>query len=266
MHDHRLPRAVILALLLALPTSALGAPSYVGVGTASNTTAYALTITPSVPTSAVTNDILVVVMRSALNAAITCTANCGSPAYAEVATQFGGTSVRMAVWYRRVQSGESGAVPTPTFRQSGTASKFTGRVFVFRCVDTTTALDVVSGSGIVAESAATTYTGDAVSTTVNDSMVLFAVSSADDNTWGTWGGGINNGAYTANSASTIDNSIALGWMNGGNGAAGAKSAPTMVQLTLGGDAGHSLTFALRASTDQACQAPLGSGGMMGFWP
>lgn len=253
----------LLLFLALIPSLAWAAPSYVAAGTASNTTAYSLTITPSVPTTAVTNDILIVVMHSWLNAAITCTANCGSPAFAEVVAQRATTNIRFAVWYRRVQSGESGAVPTPTFSQTGTANKFTGRVFVFRCVDTTTAIDVAST--MAAESAATTYTGDAVTTTVENSMVLFAVQSQDDNTWGTWGGGINAGQYTANSASTNDNSIALGYMTGGNGAAGAKSAPTMVQLTLGADAGSSLTFALRADTSAACNLT-GSGGMMGFFP
>jgi len=256
-------RWLALALLL-LPALAGAVPSYVAAGTASNTTAYSLTITPSVPTSAVTNDILIVVMHSWLNAAITCTANCGSPAYAEVVAQRATTNIRFAVWWRRVQSGESGAVPTPTFSQSGTANKFTGRVFVFRCVDTTTAIDVAST--MAAESATTTYTGDAVTTTVTNSMVLFAVQSQDDNTWGTWGGGIDAGQYTANSASTNDNSIALGYMTNGNGAAGAKSAPTMVQLTLGADAGSSLTFALRSDNGAACTPSTGSGGMMGFWP
>jgi hypothetical protein len=255
-------RLLALALVL-LPALAGAVPSYVGAGTASNTTAYSLTITPTVPASAVTDDILIVVMDSWLNAAITCTANCGSPAYAEVVAQRGTTSIRFAVWWRRVQSGESGAVPTPTFSQTGTANKFTGQAFVFRCVDTTTAIDVAST--MAAESAATTYTGDAVTTTVDNSMVLFAVQSQDDNTWGTWGGGINAGQYTANAASTNDNSIALGYMDGGNGTAGAKSAPTMVQLTLGADAGSSLTFALRSNNSEAC-TPSGSGGMMGFWP
>lgn len=258
-------RPLALALLL-LPRLALGAPAWVATGTASNTAALSLTITPSVPTSAVTNDILIVVMRSSLNAAITCTANCGSPAYAAVATQVGGTGYRMAVWWRRVQSGESGAVPTPTFSQSGTAGKFTGRVWVFRCVDTTTAIDVVGASNIATEAATTTHTGDAVTTTVAESMVIFAGGTGDDNTWGTWGGGISTGAYTANATSTPDNSIYLGWMAGGNGAAGAKSAPTAVQLTLGADAGHSLTFALRDDGTGACNTSTGSGGMMGFWP
>lgn len=255
-----------LILLLALiPALVQAGPSFVAAGTASNTTAYALTVTPTVPTSAVTNDIVIVVMRSWLNAAITCTANCGSPAYTEVATQYGTTNTRQAVWYRRVQAGESGAVPTPTFTQAGTANKFTARAFVFRCVDTTTAIDVTGA--FAAETATTTFTGDALTTTVDQSMILFAAGTNDDNTWGTPGGGIAGGAvqYTANAASTNDNSIALGYDNGAY-AAGARSAPTMVQLTLGADAGTSLTFALRADTSQACFTSLGSGGMMGFFP
>lgn len=255
----------LLLLLCFLPTLASAGPSFVAAGTASNTTAYALTVTPTVPTSAVTNDIIIVVTRSFLNAAITCTANCGSPAYTEVATQYGATNMRHAVWYRRVQAGESGAVPTPTFSQSGTANKFTARAFVFRCVDTTTAIDVTGTQ--VAEAATTTFTGDSLTTTVDQSMLIFVVGSNDDNTWGTPGGGIAGGAvqYTANSASTNDNSIAIGYDNGAY-AAGVRAAPTMVQLTLGADAGSSLTFALRADTSQACFTSLGSGGMMGFFP
>jgi len=256
----------ILLLLALLPSLVWAGPTYVAAGTASNTTAYALTVTPTIPASAVTDDIIVVVMHSWLNAAITCTANCGTAAYAAVATQYGSTNIRFAVWYRRVAAGESGAVPTPTFSQTGTANKFTAQAFVFRCVDTTTAIDVAST--ITAEGAATTFTGDAVTTTVAESMVVFAVGSADDNTWGTPGGGIAGGqiVYTANSASTNDNSIAIGFVNGGNGVAAAQSAPTMVQATLGADAGASLTFALRANTAAQCLNPLGSGGMMGFWP
>jgi len=253
-----------LALLLALvPGLAWAVPSFVAKGTVAQ--AVSLTAAPTVSASAVTNDIIIVLTNSSLNAAITCTANCGSPAYAEVATQYGATSLRFSVWYRRVQAGESGAVPTPTFSQSGTAAKFTANSYVFRCVDTSTAIDVVSGSGIVAEASATTFTGDAVTTTVAGSTVIFAVGSQDDNTWGTPGGSIDTIQYDVGATSTPDNSIAVGYMENGNGAAGAKSAPTMVQASLGADAGVSLTFALRASTAALCSFP-GAGGMNGFFP
>ena len=254
----------LLLLLALVPGLAWAAPSFVAKGTVAQ--AVSLTASPTVPAAAVTDDIIIVLTNSSLNSAITCTANCGSPAFAAVATQYGATSLRYGVWYRRVQSGESGAVPTPTFSQTGTASKFTANSYVFRCVDTTTALDVVSGSGIVAEASATTFTGDAVTTTVDDSMVIFAVGSQDDNTWGTPGGSIDTIQYDVGATSTPDNSIAVGYAGNGNGAAGAKSAPTMVQASLGADAGVSLTFALRASTAGACGPSLGSGGMMGFWP
>ena len=253
-----------LVLLLALvPGLAWAAPSFVAAG--ADSIAVSLTTTPAVPSSAVTNDIVIVILRSSLNAAITCTANCGSPAFGEVATQLGETSARTAIFYRRVQSGESGAVPTPTFSQSGTASKFTSKAIVFRCVDTTTAIDVVGASGVVAEASGTTFTGEAVSTTVEGSMVVFAGGSVDDNTWGTPGGSINNSTYAATTTGTPDNSAFIGWQDGGNGATGAKSAPTLVQASLGADAGTSLTFALRASTGATCN-PSGSGGMMGFFP
>ena len=253
----------LLLLLALVPGFAWAAPSFVAKGTVAQ--AVSLTASPTVPAAAVTDDIIIVLTNSSLNAAITCTANCGSPAFAEVATQYGATALRFSVWYRRVQSGESGAVPTPTFTQSGTASKFTANSYVFRCVDTSTAIDVVSGSGIVAEASATTFTGDAVTTTVAGSTVIFAVGSQDDNTWGTPGGSIDTIQYDVGATSSPDNSIAVGYMENGNGAAGAKSAPTMVQASLGADAGVSLTFALRADTGATCN-PTGSGGMMGFWP
>jgi hypothetical protein len=249
-----------LVLLALVPSFASGTVSFVAAGTASNTSALSLTITPSVPSSAVTDDILIVVMKSSLSATITCTANCGSPAYAEVASQ---VNVGLAVWYRRVQSGESGAVPTPTFSQSGTAGKFTGRVYVFRGVDTSTAIDAVGASNIVAESSGLTYTGDTISTTVDCSMVLYAGGSVDDDTWSSAAGSVDTILGTLNAASSPDNSIFLAYMAATNGAAGSKPAPTATMTTNGPDAGHSLTFALRAAVSDC---PMGAGGMMGFWP
>jgi hypothetical protein len=176
----------------------------------------------------------------------------------------------LAVWHRRVQSGESGAVPTPTFTQTGTAGKFTGRVYVFRGVDTTTAIDVIGASNIVAESSSLTYTGDVVSTTVDCSMVIFTGGSVDDDTWASAGGSVNTILGTINSTSSPDNSIFLAYAATNQGAAGSHVAPTATMTTNGPDAGHSLSFALRCGGG-TCTYPtdcpaLGSGGMMGFFP
>jgi hypothetical protein len=244
-------RSIALVLLAALPGAARGAIASIGTGgTASNTAAYATSITPGLPTGWAAGHACVLVAHYYANgvAEIQTPSGWTPVASATASTTYG----ELEVFYRVMQAGDSD--PTLTVSPA-TSDKFSARVWCFSGVDTTTPIDV-SGSQ-TDQAANTTFTGTVISIVTADAMVLFAGGSRDDNTWGTWGGSITTGEYAANSTSTRDNSVFLGWDGTPTGTpTGNITAPTAVQLSLGGDAGRHLTFALRPSSSSPGSATI----------
>jgi hypothetical protein len=247
-------RALALALLL-LPSLARGTITFVAAGTGTGVTA--TTCTPGIPAGTQANDIVLAVLHSRTNTAHTCPTNCTN--WSAMGTQAGATTGgRTSIWWIRL----SGALGTaPTFGGPATES-YVCQLYAFRGVRTSGNPHDVVGT-FQAEASGTTFTGDSVTTTQNSSMLMFAVGSMDDNTWSTPGGSVDSIAgQTANTNGT-DNSIALAYQsNPDPTTTGSQTAPTLVQATLGPDAGRSTTFALASADPQS----FGSGGMMGFWP
>lgn len=233
-------RRVLLALLLISAPALAGAEiEYVGAGTASNTAAYSLTVTPTAPANIKADDLLLIVAHSWLNATISVTTGTG---WAQAATQFCDTAGCLSVWWKRA-TGTSEA--TPTLSQTGTAAKFTAQMHAFRGVRPAPDSPFSAMGSVVNEAAATTFTGDTLTPSVANSMVVFVAGSRDDNTWGTPGGSVGMVAYVVNAASTNDNSLVVAWDETAHGTStSAQAAPTIVQTSLGGDSGKSLTFAL----------------------
>lgn len=229
----------------------MAAISYIGAGTAANTTAYASSVTPGLPTYQSGDLLIVVAHHYGTSSAVVQTPS----GYTSIGTPSASTTYGSLGVFWKI-AGSSETAPTITTSPS-ISDKFTARIFSFRGVDQTTPIDV-AGS-IVDQAAATTWTGATVNIATAQSMVCFAGGSRDDNTWNTWGGGIDTGVYTANSASTNDNSVFLGYKaNPLTQPTGVCTAPSAVQATLGADAGRRITFALRpaAQTNYGGTAPL----------
>lgn len=249
-------RVLALALLL-LPSLARGTITFVAAGTGTGVTA--TTCTPGIPAGTQANDIVLAVLHSRTNTAHTCPTNCTN--WAAMGTQAGATTGgRTSIWWIRL----SGALGTaPTFGGPATES-YVCQLYAFRGVRTSGNPEDVVGT-FQAEASGTTFTGDAVTTTLESSMLMYAVGSQDNNTWGTPGGSVDSVAGQTANANGTQNSIALAYDSTPDDTCpGVQTAPTLVQATLGPDAGRSTTFALASASPTALCG--GSGGMMGFWP
>jgi hypothetical protein len=256
---------VRLALLLLLvPRLAAATITFVSAGTGTGVTA--TTCTPGIPASIQESDVLLVALHSRTNTAHTCTTNCsgvgdGGTSWTVMGTQAGGTTGgRTSIWWLRRGSTFTTA---PTFGGPATES-YVCQMYAFRGVRTSGNPHDVVGT-YQAEASGTTFTGDAVVTTLESSMLMFAVGGMDDNQWGTPGGGVNASAGYTQNANGTDDSVALAYDSTPDDTCpGTQTAPTFVQSLNGPDAGRSTTFALASAAPTSTCG--GSGGMMGFWP
>jgi len=213
--------------------------------------------TPTVPAGTAEHDVLVMVAYSEDDTVHSCTANCTG--WTEFSTQ-AGTTGRLSVWYLR----RGGSAPAnPTF--SGPTTEFTAKMWAFRGVARTgNPYDVIGTN--VAEPDASPFTGDSLTSTVDDVMTVFVGGSINDNTWGPASGacsipgGVDADFYNQN-LSNDDNSVFLCYDGTPNDAPGPLGVPSMPQAANGPDPGASFTFTLRPATDALTDA--GGGGVGG---
>lgn len=187
--------------------------------------------TPSVPSSIFTNDILVLVIHSRDNVACSVSNN-----YTSKVVGNGNSTNRLEIWWKRMTGNETAPTITHTAGDSLIA-----QIFAYRgCIASGDPFDVV---GTVASNAGSPISTAAITTTVNDCIILHAFGSQDDNTWGTFTGATTTSrGVTSNSLGT-DNS--MGVIEGSLSKYGSTGTAAATQASLGPDAGVSVLVALK---------------------
>ena len=148
------------------------------------------------------------------------------------------------IWARVDATGLT-ADPTVTWT---TAAPYTIWGFIFPNVNTSTAIDATAV--LTAQAAAATYTNAAnyITTATNNAMVIHAMCSADNNTWGTHTDSykLPRGQTQWRNNSGTGCSMTVGLVL--QATAGGSAAWAATQATLGNDAGIRFAVALRPAS------------------
>jgi len=257
--------AIVLSILL--PLIAEAAVSFVNAGGESGV-AGPTDCAPSVPSGIANNDILLVVEHSRVTTPThSCVTNCTG--WASASNSNDATGGQLTLWWKRTTGTES----APTF-DGGATESIACRMFAFRGVETTGNPWDVLGTA-AAESAASPFVLERLTSTVDNDMMVGVGGSMDNNTWGPAGVDSQSQGCTIPSAgdtscttsnlcvdngSGSDNSVFLAYDNTPAGTAGTLHGCTDAQFTAGPDAGRSLSLLLKPAAGAACV----DHSMMGF--
>src|SRR5262245_47718078 len=197
------------------------------------------------PISGMATDDVVVVFMLYRNAGITFSvATTGGQSWTGQ-TDLSGQSLSSNVFLARFNGTWTAA---PAFQNSGGGSLgLTCYLVVFRGIDPTTPLDVTPVSSTFGSpSSPFDVTNSRMTVARSDTEVLYFWASSDDNTWAVQSGGLIQNESQIRNLQGNDTSVSFGFKEffGGPGASGAA---VNRQMTLGGDAGHLWTLALRAT-------------------
>lgn len=144
----------------------------------------------------------------------------------------------------------SGAFTNPVIGWT-TANSYALWAFHFRGVDTTTAIDATAV--LTAQAAAATFTNGAsyITTATNNALVLHAMVSADNNTWGSHTAGFTlpYARTQWRNSNTTGTSITAAYQ--AQGTAGGSASFSATEATLGNDAGIRFAVALRPASAAA---------------
>lgn len=188
-------------------------------------------VTPATPAGIYSNDVLILIVHSRDNVAHS--VNSG---YAEIVQGNGNTTNRLSVWWKRTTGIEGTNTVTHTSGDS-----ISSRIYAYRgCYPWGNPWHV---AGSVQSNAGDPISTSAITTLINNCMILHVFGSQDNNTWGTFTGCATTNRGGATDSAGTDDSVNL--CEGVQGLAGSTGVAGASQATLGPDAGVSVLIALQ---------------------
>lgn len=220
-------------------TTSPAAPTFVAAGAVASGVG---TIAPAIPAGVLANDILLLFVESANQTISLTTAN----GFAEVTTSPQGTgtaagtaATRLAVYWKRATGSDS----APTVADSGDHQ--VGRIIAIRGCKTSGDPWNVTPAGDVAATASTSVTIPGVTTSVNNCMIVVAVSNATDTTTA------QTSAWTNSNLSSLTERIDSN-ATAGNG--GGFGVATGILATAGATGSTTATLATSSVQGRMCIA------------
>jgi hypothetical protein len=202
--------------------------SFIAAGTAG--TAGSGDVTPGAPASILAGDILILCGHSRDNVAWSV-----DNGYTNIVTGNADSLNRLEVWWKRTTGVETTTTVTHTAGNS-----ISVRVYAYRgCKTNGVPWDV---AGAVQANAGSPISTAAITTLLNDSMILHLMGSQDNNNWGTFTGACTNDRGGATDTSGSDDSMYLS--DGLLPIHGSSGTSAGTQSQFGPDAGASVQIAL----------------------